>query len=85
MQVIESRKRVLSAEHLYTLTGMGNLAPMYRNQGQWKEAEELEVHVMKTRQTVLSMEHPFTLTSVANSASTYRTRPVEGDDELGGK
>ncbi|PVH70080.1 hypothetical protein DL98DRAFT_399900, partial [Cadophora sp. DSE1049] len=74
VQVIESGKRVLSAEHPYTLTGMGNLASMYRNQGQWKEAEELEVHVMKTRQMMLSTEHPFTLTSIINPVSIYRNQ-----------
>jgi hypothetical protein len=33
---------------------MGNLALMYRNQGRWKEAEELEVQVMQTRKRVLT-------------------------------
>jgi len=28
---------------------MGNLALTYRNQGRWKEAEELGVEVMETR------------------------------------
>jgi Tetratricopeptide repeat len=31
MQVIEKRKRVLGAEHLDTLTSIGNLASTYRN------------------------------------------------------
>jgi len=39
------------------------LALTYREQGRWKEAEELEV---------LGEEHPDTLTSMANLASTYR-------------
>ncbi|KAF1807874.1 hypothetical protein P152DRAFT_383950, partial [Eremomyces bilateralis CBS 781.70] len=67
VQVKETRKRVLGAEHLDTLTSMANLASTYRNQGRWKEAEELE-----TSSRVLGAEHPDTLTSMANLASTYR-------------
>src|SRR3954469_21910830 len=43
----------------------------YRNQGRWKEAEELEVKVMETSLRVLGEEHPSTLTSMANLASTF--------------
>jgi Tetratricopeptide repeat len=39
-------KRVLGAEHPDTLTSMGNLASMYRNQGRWEEAEELQAKVL---------------------------------------
>ena len=44
---------MLGQEHPDTLTSMANLAATYRNQGQWKEAEELRVKVMETRQRVL--------------------------------
>jgi Tetratricopeptide repeat/Heterokaryon incompatibility protein (HET) len=67
VQVVETFKRVLDAEHPSTLTSMGNLTSTYRNQGRWKEAEELEVQVMETRKRVLGAEHPDTLTSMANS------------------
>ncbi|KYG39759.1 hypothetical protein M433DRAFT_79497 [Acidomyces richmondensis BFW] len=50
---------------------MANLASTYRNQGRWKEAEELEVKVVETSRTVLGAEHPSTLTSMANLAVTY--------------
>jgi hypothetical protein len=53
---------------------MANLASTYRNQGRWKEAEELEVQVMETRERVLGEEHPDTLTSMANLAVTYRNQ-----------
>src|SRR3954469_4049146 len=43
----------------------------YRNQGRWKEAEELEVKVMETSLRVMGQEHPSTLTSMANLASTF--------------
>jgi hypothetical protein len=45
---------------------MANLAATYRNQGRWKEAEELQVEVMKKRKQVLGDDHPHTLTSIAN-------------------
>ncbi|KAH8761907.1 hypothetical protein BGZ57DRAFT_992576, partial [Hyaloscypha finlandica] len=47
------RKRVLGQEHLDTLTSIANLASIYRNQGRWKEAEDLDVQVIETRKRVL--------------------------------
>ena len=41
----------------------GIISKVYRNEGRWKEAEELEVQVMETRKRVLGKEHPDTLTS----------------------
>ncbi|KAL2859126.1 tetratricopeptide repeat protein, partial [Aspergillus lucknowensis] len=61
VRVMETRKHVLGPEHPDTLTSMANLASTYWNQGQWKEAEELEVQVMETRKHVLGPEHPDTL------------------------
>jgi tetratricopeptide (TPR) repeat protein len=49
-----------------------NLASTYRNQGRWKEAEELFVQVMETRKRVLGAEHPDTLTSMSNLAFTWK-------------
>jgi hypothetical protein len=71
MQVIETRKKVLGAEHPSTLQTMHNLASTYWSQGRWKEAEELEMQVIETRKKVLGAEHPATLTSIANLALTY--------------
>ena len=65
------RKRVLGQEHPDTLTSMGNLASMYRNQGRRKEAEELEVQVMEAGKRVLGKERPSTLTSMANLALKF--------------
>ncbi|KAL4911981.1 hypothetical protein BDW62DRAFT_215383 [Aspergillus aurantiobrunneus] len=64
VQVIKTRKQVLGPEHPSTLTSMNNLASTYRNQGRWKEAEEL----------VLGPEHPDTLASMNNLASTYQNQ-----------
>ncbi|KAF6786572.1 kinesin light chain protein, partial [Colletotrichum musicola] len=60
-----------SQKHPSTLTSMANLASTYRNQGRWKEAEELNVRVIETRKRVLGEEHPSTLTSMGNLASTF--------------
>ena len=53
---------------------MANLASIYRNQGRWKEAEELEVQVMETSKRVLGQEHPDTLTSMANLAHIWKSQ-----------
>ena len=74
-QVVESRERVLGAEHPSTLTSMANLASTYWNQGRWKEAEELQARELDICSRVLGAEHPDTLTSMANLAHIYK---VEG-------
>ena len=45
VQVMETRKKLLGAEHPKTLTSVANLASTYRHQGRWKEAEELFLQV----------------------------------------
>ncbi|KAK3985963.1 kinesin light chain [Cladorrhinum sp. PSN332] len=70
VQVMETRKTKLGADHPDTLTSMANLASTYRNQGRWEEAEKLFVQVMETSKTKLGADHPDTLTSMANLAST---------------
>ncbi|KAF2201375.1 hypothetical protein GQ43DRAFT_360176, partial [Delitschia confertaspora ATCC 74209] len=46
VQVMETRKRVPGEDHSDTLASMANLASTYRNQGRWKEAEELDMQMM---------------------------------------
>jgi hypothetical protein len=53
---------------------MNNLALTYRNQGRWKEMEELGVQVMQTMKRVLGDEHPDTLTSMHNFAFTLQSQ-----------
>ena len=60
VQVVETEKRVLGDKHPGTQTSMVNLASTYRNQGRWKEAEELRVQGMKTGERLLKDEHPDT-------------------------
>ena len=74
MQVTETRKRVLGAEHPSTPTSINNLASTYWNQGRWKEAEEQFVQVMETRKRVLGAEHPSTLTSINNLVITLNSQ-----------
>ena len=49
-----------------------NLALVYKEQGQWKNTEALEVVVMDKRKQLLGEDHPDTLTSMQNLAITYR-------------
>ncbi|OHW96584.1 kinesin light chain [Colletotrichum incanum] len=82
VQAVELQVTALGGEHPYTLSSIANLALTYRNQGRWKEAEELEVQeaeelevqVMEISKRVLGEEHPNTLISIANLASTYRNQ-----------
>jgi hypothetical protein len=76
---METRKRVLGAEHPSTLTSMANLASMFWNQGRRMEAEELEVQVMETRKRVLGAEHPDTLTIMNNLAFTWKGRGQDAE------
>ncbi|KAF1835030.1 hypothetical protein BDW02DRAFT_579114 [Decorospora gaudefroyi] len=71
VQVMETLKTKLGADHPDTLTNMNNLASTYRNQGRWDDAEKLEVQVIEGRKTKLGADHPGTLTSMANLALTF--------------
>ena len=68
VRAMKSRIAHQGQEHPSTLISMNNLASTYRNQGRWKEAEELDVQIMETRKRVLGQEHPDTLTSMSNLA-----------------
>jgi tetratricopeptide (TPR) repeat protein len=70
-QHISSSIGGFNLEDINTLTAM-NIALVYYQQGQWKEAEALEVVVMEKRTHALGEEHFDTLTSMANLAGTYR-------------
>ncbi|KAK7177543.1 hypothetical protein PSPO01_16409, partial [Paraphaeosphaeria sporulosa] len=73
VQVMETSKTKLGADHPSTLTSMANLASTFRNQGRWEEAEKLDVQVMETRKTKLGGDHRDTLTSMANLAFTWKS------------
>jgi ATP/maltotriose-dependent transcriptional regulator MalT len=72
LQVMETRKAKLGADHPHTLTIMANLAWTYRSQGRWEDEEKLEIQVLETSKAKFGADHPDTLTGMANLASTYR-------------
>jgi len=51
---------------------MANLASIYKDQGRWKEAEDLYVLVLRTMKRVLGGEHPDTLTTMSNLAFMWK-------------
>jgi hypothetical protein len=69
---MESRKKVLGTEHPDTLASIGSLALTYKNQGQQKKAEELQVQVMESNLRLLGAEHPDTLRSIKCFALIHR-------------
>ena len=50
---------------------MNNLALIFSNQGQFEEAEKLQMQVLKLHRKVLAPDHPHTLASINNLASTF--------------
>jgi hypothetical protein len=58
---------------------MANLASMYRNQGRWEEAEELQAKDFGTCTRVLGAEHPDTLVSMNNLAFIWKDIGCHGD------
>jgi hypothetical protein len=64
---------------------MSNLAVTYWNQGQLKEAEQLEVHAVGARKRVLGEDHPDTLQGMSNLAVTYWNQGrMKEAEQLGG-
>jgi hypothetical protein len=84
-RALRSYEKALGPDHTSTLQIFNNLGNLYKDQGRWKEAEDLEVVVMETRKRVSGQEHSHTLTSMAHLASTYRNqgRWKEAEEELG--
>ncbi|KAJ6060697.1 hypothetical protein N7444_002551 [Penicillium canescens] len=74
----ESRKhmvKLLGTEDEEALASTAMLAEAYSLEGQWEEAEKLELEVMKTRKAKLGGSgHADTLKSMANLAVTYRSQ-----------
>ncbi|KAJ5496995.1 hypothetical protein N7463_008982 [Penicillium fimorum] len=68
----DQRVMLLGDDHKDVLDSMDMLAAAYLLEGQWEEAEELQIQVIKTCKTKLGEDHPSTLASMTNLASTYR-------------
>jgi hypothetical protein len=60
---METKKRVLGAEHPDTLTSMNNLAFSWKALGRVKEALELMEERVTLRTRILGTHHPHTLSS----------------------
>jgi tetratricopeptide (TPR) repeat protein len=60
---------------------MNNLAVLYRYQGKYEQAEQLNIKVVETRRRVLGVQHPGTLTSMSNLARLYQEREKYGRAE----
>ncbi|KAK0737945.1 hypothetical protein B0T18DRAFT_375410 [Schizothecium vesticola] len=65
VQVMETSKTKLGADHPDTLTSMNNLAFTWKGQGRHTDALALMEDCAQTRRRVLGEEHPHTLSSLA--------------------
>jgi putative hemolysin len=66
----KQRVRLLGEEHEDALNSTAILARAWSLQGNWENAERLEVQVMEIRKKIFSEDHPSTLTSTASLALT---------------
>jgi hypothetical protein len=64
VQVMETSKTKLGADHPSTLTSMNNLARIWKSQGRHSDAVALMGDCVRARQRILGLEHPFTLSSL---------------------
>ncbi len=71
---METRQTKLGAHHPDTLIRMANLASMYRNQGRWEEAKELQAKELEICTRVLGPRHSHTLISISNLAFIWKDR-----------
>ncbi len=65
------KKRVRGAESYRLLDDISKLALTVANQGQWEEAEKLQVQVIEITKEFLGPEHPRTLRGLRNLARTF--------------
>lgn len=65
MQVIETSKTKLGADHPDTLASMNNLPFTWNGQGRRADALALMEDCAQARRQVLGQEHPYTLSSLA--------------------
>ncbi|CAI6226687.1 unnamed protein product [Periconia digitata] len=70
LQVINTLKTKLRADHSGTLTSMNNLASTYKHQGRWEDAETLDVQALEVIKIMLGMDNPDTAI-VPNLALIY--------------
>ena len=64
-QLLDMRKKLLDAEHAYTLSGMESLAYIYAEEGKLEEAEQLEVQVLHINEKLLLEKYPHFLSEIS--------------------
>jgi dihydrodipicolinate synthase/N-acetylneuraminate lyase len=69
-KVLETRKVLLSEDHLDTLAAIHCLAPTLLYQGRWDKAKKLQKKVLETFKALLGEEHPNTLSAMSNLTTT---------------
>jgi hypothetical protein len=72
---------LLSTSVTDTLTSVGNLASVLRNQGKYEEAEAMNRRALEMREKVLGKEHPDTLTSMSQLASALSDQDKDVEAE----
>ncbi|WP_089936149.1 CHAT domain-containing tetratricopeptide repeat protein [Candidatus Entotheonella palauensis] len=68
-------------DHPNTLTGITNLAGLYKSQERYREAEPLFKEVLEKRRKILRVNHPSTLRSMNSLASLYTSQGRYGEAE----
>ena len=63
VEALQISKRVLGAEHPYTLRSMHNLAFTWKQSGRYSEALKLMEECVRLRTRILGNNHPATLAS----------------------
>lgn len=73
-RAIKTLKIASGEDHLDTLAAMDELGSIYKQNWQWREAEELYGRLIQIRKRALGTDHPDTVSSMANLALTYRSQ-----------
>ncbi|KAK3364215.1 hypothetical protein B0T25DRAFT_529588 [Lasiosphaeria hispida] len=83
VQVMETSKTKLGANHPDTLSSMANLAFTWKGQGRHADALALMEDCAQARRRVIGEEHPYTLSSLA-AVADWRGEEEGGDGVDGG-
>ena len=71
VELVETEKRTMGADHLSTMNTMSNLAVTYLNLGRLEQAEQLEAQTLEVAKTKLGPHHPDTLPYMTNLGTIY--------------
>ncbi|KAL2038550.1 hypothetical protein N7G274_008597 [Stereocaulon virgatum] len=76
-----SMKMGMSPQHPSLLAAINNLAFIFQNLGDWKNAEKLQLNLMEANSKALDAGHLFSLANVGNLAKGYRDQKRWDDAE----